>query len=227
MKTIRRGGFQKGERKSVAEYEGEATRIGRCLVHPSKEVARKIWHLRHRPKGPRLPATLEVCHTCDNQWCILDKHHFVGTHADNMQDAASKKRMKGAVGPRDPKIGEKISVTKRKAKLKMPPHVRAALLLANVGRKLSSKQCEELSKRFKGRVSPMKGRKHMKEAKAAIGRAGKGRKPSAETVEKRRIKMMGHPGWFAGKHHTAEARAKISAAAKAQHARQRREAKNA
>lgn len=47
--------------------------------------------------GP-IPDGMEVCHSCDNRFCINPDHLFVGTRGDNMQDMKHKGR--GAGGAR-------------------------------------------------------------------------------------------------------------------------------
>jgi hypothetical protein len=75
-------------KKTVKQYVDEARREGKCLVHPSHGAARKVYMLRHGP----LDSDVAVCHTCDNPFCILDKHHFQGSWLDNVQDAVRKRR---------------------------------------------------------------------------------------------------------------------------------------
>ena len=43
--------------------------------------------------GSLPPPGLEVCHRCDNPICVRRSHLFVGTHAENMQDAMAKGRL--------------------------------------------------------------------------------------------------------------------------------------
>lgn len=80
---------------------GELRRAGRG--HRAHRVA---WELVNGP----IPPDLEVCHRCDNPPCVRPDHMFLGTHRENMRDAAAKGRM--VVRPENRRRGEAHGMAK-------------------------------------------------------------------------------------------------------------------
>lgn len=87
--------------------------------------------------GP-IEAGMLVCHRCDTPACVRPTHLFLGTHKDNLSDAASKGRMaKGA------KNGSNLYPERLRTKLKPETVVEIRQLYAAGG--ITYKQ---LAKRF-------------------------------------------------------------------------------
>jgi len=80
------------------------------------------------------------------------------------------------------------------------------------GKKLSNETCEKISKKAKGRTSPLKGVPCSIETRRKIGKANKGKKPSEETNRKRSetAKRNGVGKWRQGMITSEETKIKIS-----------------
>jgi hypothetical protein len=65
-------------------------RYGRTLKGASEFMAHRQAY--KEAKG-EIPKGMCVCHSCDVPLCVNPEHLFLGTHSDNMKDAAKKKRL--------------------------------------------------------------------------------------------------------------------------------------
>lgn len=164
--------------KPVKQYEKEARRVGACLVHPNR-CARIVYKKRHGD----VPSYLFVCHTCDNPWCIEDKHHFLGTLQDNVHDAMIKGRLK--IAQNNPEMLARRSAALRRY-FQNPKHIakhKAAIQRAyDVNDYYKNRQRNAALRRYQ---DPAERERNRQLQKIAQG------KP--EVREKHRLSLLGKP----------------------------------
>jgi hypothetical protein len=99
---------------------GALDRHGYGAVSPNSGQ-RSSHRLAYNLYKGEIPNSMEVCHSCDNPQCCNPEHLFLGTHADNMNDAIQKNRF---------------------------PHRAAAWAASVESRKIPQKVAEEVIRRF-------------------------------------------------------------------------------
>lgn len=84
--------------RSDQRYGRESRQVGTRLAH------RISWEIHYGPP----PKDMDVCHHCDNPLCVRPSHLFIGKALDNMQDAASKNRVKFGVSHHAAKLNNDL-----------------------------------------------------------------------------------------------------------------------
>lgn len=85
-----------------------------------------------------IPPSMDVCHRCDNRWCVNPYHLFVGTRRDNMADMKMKGR--GAGGCRKHLSESQVQEIMRRINAGVPLKIIAETMGVNYGTVTSIKR---------------------------------------------------------------------------------------
>jgi hypothetical protein len=76
-------------------WVGAKNSLGYGLIKTNNQVVGRSAHrLAYFIRNGPFDRSLDVLHACDHPWCVNPDHLFLGTHSDNMKDAAKKGRLR-------------------------------------------------------------------------------------------------------------------------------------
>lgn len=112
------------DHRACWEWRGAGKGNGYGHLSVRRGVNATAHHRAHELFIGPVPDGEEVCHTCDNRWCVNPDHLFTGTRLDNMLDMAAKGR---GAGPE-----------RRHLKEGVVQHIRQRLAAGHSPRKIST-----------------------------------------------------------------------------------------
>jgi hypothetical protein len=83
-------------------YMGSLDDGGYGVIYPKHGQAKKAHRAMYEHLYGAIPDGMKACHRCDTPSCCNPSHIFIGTQAENVYDAAAKKRMRAPSGDMSP-----------------------------------------------------------------------------------------------------------------------------